>query len=127
MKAQKHLEGEIIKMDGPVSVGANGLQKTIMVIDTGGEYPQTIPVEWLKDKATSVATQYALGDEVRIGYNLRGREYNGKYYSSVQGWEIELTGAGTGKAAGDGGKSDRVEADPPGFDNGVVEDDQLAF
>ena len=127
MKAQKHLEGEIIKLDGPVSVGANGLQKTIMVIDTGGEYPQTIPVEWLKDKATSVATQYALGDEVRIGYNLRGREYQGKYYSSIQGWEIELTGAGTGKAAGDGGKSDRVEAAPPGFDNGVVEDEQLAF
>jgi hypothetical protein len=113
MKAQKHLEGEIIKLDGPVSVGANGLQKTIMVIDTGGEYPQTIPVEWLKEKATSVATQYALGDEVRIGYNLRGREYQGKYYSSVHGWEIELTGAGTGKAAGDGGNVDTGADDDP--------------
>ena len=119
MKEQKHLEGEIIKMDGPVSVGANNLQKTIMVVETPGEYPQTIPVEWLKDKATTVATQYSLGDEVRIGYNLRGREYNGKYYSSVQGWEIELTGAGTGKTAGDAAKFDTGAADDP--------QDSLAF
>jgi hypothetical protein len=120
MKEQKHLEGEIIRIDGPVSVGANNLQKTTMVIDTGGEYPQTIPVEWLKDKAAYVATQYALGDEVRIGYNLRGREYNGKYYCSVQGWEIELTGAGTGKTRGD----TVTQADEPPYDTGASTPDQ---
>jgi hypothetical protein len=33
------------------------------------------------------------GDSVAVSYNLRGREWNGKYYVNVQGWKLEKTGS----------------------------------
>ena len=70
-------------------------------------------MEFLKHHAESVAKQYSAGDEVEISFNLRGREYNGRHYVSVQGWKVALIGAGTGSAAGAQG--------------GSKDDDKMAF
>ena len=105
------IAGTVLRIDGPVSVGSNGLQKTTVIVRTPGQYPQEIPVEFLKDKAESVAKQYSAGDEVEVSFNLRGREYNGRHYVSVQGWKVALIGAGTGSAAGaqgDGEEDDKM-------------------
>ena len=34
---------------------------------------------------------YAIGDLVKVGINLRGSEWQGKYYANIQGWKIEKT------------------------------------
>lgn len=65
----------------------SGFQKREMVVTTGDEYPQDIKVEFIKDKC-SVLDGYAVGDSVTVGINLRGNEYEGKYYVNIQGWKI---------------------------------------
>jgi len=83
--------GTVINV-GPVeSLGANGFRKCVVVIDTGGEYRQQIPIEFIKDMADKAGNTLNAGDEVVMDYNLRGREYNGKYYASVQGWRFKVT------------------------------------
>ena len=85
--------GAIIKV-GPVeSFGANGFKKCTVVIDTGGKYPQQIPIEFVKDKADLASSELQVGDMAIVDYNLRGREYNGRYYASVEGWRWKVTGA----------------------------------
>ena len=66
----------------------SGFVKQIVVVNTGGEWPQQIPVEFVKEKTDllSVLTQ---GQQVEVFYNLRGNEYNGKYYANIQGWRID--------------------------------------
>jgi hypothetical protein len=98
-QAKMTLAGEVVKIDGPQPTGTKGTQKTVVLIRTPGQYPQEIPVEFWGDKAAQVAKQIAPGDEVEIGIDLRGREWQGKHYVSVQGWRVTLTGAGTGKQA----------------------------
>lgn len=66
----------------------SGFRKRVLVVNTGGEYPQTIPVEFVKDKCDALDS-LAIGQEVTAHVNIRGNEYNGKYYSSIQGWRFE--------------------------------------
>lgn len=67
---------------------ASGFQKREMVVTTGDEYPQDIKVEFIKDKC-SVLDGYSVGDSVTVGINIRGNEYEGKYYVNIQGWKID--------------------------------------
>jgi len=77
-----------IKLIGKTEeVGTNGFTKRLLVVTTNEQYPQHIPVDFVKDK-TSLLDNYNLGDAVVVGINLRGSEYNGKYYLNAQGWKI---------------------------------------
>lgn len=58
-----------------------------LVVTTQEQYPQDIPIKFVKDKC-SVLDQYKQGDLVEVGVNLRGNEYNGKHYVSLNGWKI---------------------------------------
>jgi hypothetical protein len=72
-------------------VGAAGtFKKRLVVVQTDEQYPQSIPVDFVQDKC-SVLDKYAIGDKVKVSVNVRGNEYNGKYYVSLNGWKIEKT------------------------------------
>ena len=65
----------------------SGFQKREFVITTGDKYPQDIKLELLKDK-TSLIDSHKVGDALTVNFNVRGNEYNGKYYVSLQAWKI---------------------------------------
>ena len=65
----------------------SGFSKREFVITTDEQYPQDIKLEFFKDK-TSVLDNYEVGQSVTVGFNLRGSEYNGKYYVNLQAWKI---------------------------------------
>lgn len=72
----------------PTETFPSGFSKRVLVINTGGDYPQTIPVEFIKDK-TSVLDGVSNGQNVTASVNLRGNEYNGRYFANIQGWKLE--------------------------------------
>lgn len=69
-------------------VGNNGFTKRLIVIDTDEQYSQPIPIDFVKDKC-SILDNYYPGQKVKVSINLRGNEYNDKFYCSIQGWRIE--------------------------------------
>jgi hypothetical protein len=81
----------------PVEDFPSGFRKRVLVINTGGDYPQTIPVEFTKDKV-DVLTGLRKGQEVTAHVNLRGSEYNGKYYANIQGWKLDKGDAQSGQS-----------------------------
>jgi len=70
---------------------ASGFSKRVLVLNTGGEYPQLIPIEFTKDKA-ELLTGLRKGQDVIAHINIRGNEYNGKYYANIQGWKLDKGG-----------------------------------
>jgi len=70
------------------TVGNNGFTKRQIVIATDEQYVQHIPIDFVKDK-TSLLDNYKVGDSVKVSINVRGSEYQGKYYVNLQGWRIE--------------------------------------
>ena len=67
---------------------ASGFKKQTLVIETDGKFPQKIAVEFAKDKIDLLAA-LTVGQQVAVSVNVRGNEYNGKYYTSLSGWKVD--------------------------------------
>lgn len=87
------VQGKIKKIDETKEYGSNGFRKREMVITTEEQYPQFLNIEFVQDKC-DLLDKFQVGEEVKIGINLRGREWinpegEAKYFNSIQGWRIE--------------------------------------
>lgn len=87
--------GTIAKV-GPVkSVGAKGHSKVEITVNTGGKWPQIVPVEFFGrnlDKFTESGAN--VNDEVMIAVDLKGRESGVRVFGSNDGWAIKVTKKG---------------------------------
>lgn len=86
------LQGTVKKIS-EIQTFASGFQKREMVILTEEQYPQPINVEFLQEKG-DLLNNLKEGDKVKIGINLRGREWTSpqgevKYFNSIIGWRVE--------------------------------------
>jgi hypothetical protein len=81
----------------------SGFTKREFVVTTGDDrYPQDIKMEFVKDK-TALLDKYKTGQRVKIGFDLRGGEHNGRYYVNVQAWRIHP--ADGSESSSEGGES----------------------
>lgn len=83
-----------IKIIGEIQNFDSGFSKRQFVITTEEQYPQDLAMDFVKDKC-SILDQYNEGDEVEVSINLRGNEYNGKYYVNLQAWKIAKVNSNT--------------------------------
>ena len=67
----------------------SGFEKREIVITTAEQYPQDIKFEVYKDKCKDLDA-FGPGNDVTVDFNLRGNEYNGKYFVNLNAWKIEL-------------------------------------
>jgi single-strand DNA-binding protein len=63
------------------------IKKKEFVLKTDETYPQMVKCELINDKI-SLIDSYVKGDAVEVSFNLRGREWQGKYFTSIQAWKI---------------------------------------
>lgn len=87
------VSGKIKWIDETKTYGNNGFRKREVVVTTEEQYPQQILIEFIQDKCELLNT-YQVGQNVKIGINLRGREWTNpegetKYFNSIQGWRID--------------------------------------
>ena len=59
----------------------------MVVIVEDSKYPQEINIEFVQDKVALLDTLEP-GQEVTVTFDIRGREYNGRYFNNLQGWKI---------------------------------------
>ena len=91
------LQGTVKKITD-IKTFASGFQKREMVLTTEEQYPQPINIEFLQEKG-DLLNNLKEGDKVKVGINLRGREWTSpqgevKYFNSIIGWRVEkLDGA----------------------------------
>jgi hypothetical protein len=71
---------------------ASGFVKREFVITTDEKYPQDLKFELVKEKVTDI-DKYPIGSSIDVSFNLRGQEYQGKYFVSLQAWKIDSVGA----------------------------------
>jgi len=74
-----------------------------------GNYPQVVKFQVVQDRCATLDT-FNEGDQVKVSFDLRGREWNGKFLTNLNAWRIEKAGEGgtTVAAAAD----ERFPADP---------------
>lgn len=82
-------KGKVHLLEGTEQVTEKFRKRLIVVSDGHAEYPQLVPFNFVQDNVSKL-DKVKEGDEVEITYELRGREYNGKYYSDIQGWKVDV-------------------------------------
>jgi hypothetical protein len=70
----------------------SGFSKREFVVTSHDKFPQEIKLEFTKDKCAQL-DGYQPGDPVKVSFNLRGNEYNGRFYVNLVAWKIESEGA----------------------------------
>ena len=98
--------GKIIHI-GETEYVSDAFKKRIVVIETDEKYPQQVPFEFVQ-KSCELLDGCAVGQTATIAYNLRGREWQGRYFVNLNGWKID--------ASGDAGPD--AQPDDPTYDPG---------
>jgi len=90
------LTGKIKLIQDPRTFDSGFTKREMVVIVEDGKYPQEINLEFVQDKVALIESLQP-GQEVTVTFDIRGREYNGRYFNNLQGWKVEVLGdrAGT--------------------------------
>jgi hypothetical protein len=66
-------------------------QEIVITIDSDTNYPQHVPIQ-LGQKLLGVIGQFQVGQVVKATCNVRGNEWNSRYFLSLEAWKVEADG-----------------------------------
>jgi len=94
------LTGKVKLIQEPQMFSSGFTKREVVVTVDDGKYPQEINLEFLQDKVSLLDT-VSEGQEIKVFFDIRGREYNGKYFNNLVGWKIESDSSAVPSANGD--------------------------
>lgn len=106
--------GKLVKkleIEKGISKAQKEWQKQSIVIDTEAQFNPLICISFFGDEKIGLLKGLKQGDEIEVGINISSREFEGKYYTQVDGWKVNKT----------------TETEAPKIDSAPPEDDDLPF
>ena len=86
------IEGIVYSLLAPaqgVSNRGSAWKKQDVVIETQeGEYSRKVCITFFGDKANETSS-LVKGEKVKVSINLESREFNGKWFTNVNGWKLD--------------------------------------
>ncbi len=90
------LEGTLKEIFETRTFGKGFTKREFVVTVTRGpddRYPQHIKLSLVKDKVT-LLDRFKTGQRVKVAFDLRGNESNGRYFTDLQAWKIDASEGG---------------------------------
>lgn len=89
------LTGKLEKiLDPETGEGRNGSwKKQLFVVETLGNYPKKVAFAAWGDKADALSS-LTIGQVVKVFFDPESREFNGKFYTDLKAWRIDLENGG---------------------------------
>lgn len=87
------ITAKLIKLLAPqTGTGKNGeWKKQDIIVETEGQFPKKICLSTWGDKINEALLKP--GNELKIDFDIESREYNGRWYTDIKAWKIELASA----------------------------------
>jgi len=84
------IEGKLHKIF-PTENKSGSFQAREFVIELeSGQYPQFVKFQLVQDRC-SLIEDYTEGENIKVHFDLRGREWQGKYLTTLTAWRIDRT------------------------------------
>ncbi len=71
-----------------VQAKSERFQTREFVISTDGQYPQFIKFQLTQDRCELISN-FEEGKDIKVFFDLRGREWQEKYFTNLNAWKIE--------------------------------------
>ena len=102
-----------LKMVGEVQSFASGFTKREFVVTTANDkYPQDLKFEVVKDKC-AILDSYKTGDDVQVTFDIRGNEYNGKYFVNLSCFKLQSLSGGSSSSSQGAPRSQAASGNEP--------------
>jgi len=102
----------------------------VLATDLSTPYPQFVSFQVTQDKC-NMLDSFNQGDEIKVQFNLRGREWNGpqgiKYFNTLEAWRIEKVAAGQSAAPAQSNSGMQENTSAPVFNSSISDNDDLPF
>lgn len=72
-------------------------RKREFVVQIGDRYPQPVKFDLTQDRCILI-DNYEEGQAIKVHFDLRGREWQGRYFVDLSAWRLERPGAATAPA-----------------------------
>lgn len=84
------VEGKLHKVF-PAEQKSQSFKTREFVIEIAGQYPQYVKFQLTQDRC-DVIDPYQPGQQVKVYFELRGREWQDKFFTNLQAWRVEALG-----------------------------------
>lgn len=91
LEIEGRIKQKLAKLNGQ---GAKGpwTKQDFVVEYQDGNFPAEVCFTAFGNEKVADLDRYQAGDEVRVAFNLRAREYNGRWYNDIRVWRISPPG-----------------------------------
>ncbi len=91
-------EGRLHKVFDTEQKSASFQAREFVIEVTDGKFPQMVKFQLTQDKCTLI-DDYSEGDQIAVDFDLRGREWNERYFTNLNAWRIARADAQDGQGA----------------------------
>ena len=74
----------VLPLQSRTSQAGNQWKKQEYVLETEDAYPKKVCFDFFGDRVDQFPL--AIGDRVRLNFDIESREYQGRWYTSIRGW-----------------------------------------
>ena len=74
----------------------------VIKANDGGQYDNFVKFQTTQDR-TAIIDDYNEGDEIKVHFDLRGRQWQDKYFTNLNAWRVEKVSGNTAPPAPAGG------------------------
>ena len=78
-----------LKKDTQVVSEKFSKREFVVTLDASTQFPQHVPFQVSQDKCV-LLDKFNVGDEVKLSVNIRGNEWNDRFFVNLECWKVEL-------------------------------------
>ncbi len=105
------IEGKLIKKFDTETKTQTFQAREFVIEINNGNYPQFIKFQLTQDRC-SIIDAYNEEEDIKVFFDLRGREWNGKYFTNLNAWRVEKANIGEGPVSINQGSQNAPESFP---------------
>ena len=87
------VEGKLIKKYDTENKTDSFQAREFVIEVVSGAYPQMVKFQLVQDRCALI-DGYEEGEMIKVHFDLRGREWNGKYFTNLNAWRIDRPASG---------------------------------
>lgn len=118
--ASFEIEGKLHKVYDTESKTSSFQAREFVIETVDGSYSQFVKFQLTQDRC-ALLDDYNEGEQIKVHFDLRGREWQGKYFTNLNAWRLEKPQADGAAAAPPPASSDAADfpsaTDEPAFDD----------
>lgn len=86
------MEGTIKLLEEAQTFNSGFTKREFVITTDDDRYPQSIKFECVKDRITQL-DGLEPGQRVKVSFDIRGNEYNGRHFVNLTAWKVETVSA----------------------------------